>query len=152
LLRSGNLPDVETVGGKMYEVNIDANPDDFLDWDKPLSEQPKVASGIDDLIGDPEIVFQRMGIEPETMGGGEFVSRMGGAGGGKDPAVTERLRQMGFPGIRYLDQGSRGEGAGSHNYVIFDDKLISIARKYGLTGMMLGGAGAMGTYGGEPKT
>jgi hypothetical protein len=24
----------------MYEVNIDATADDFMDWDKPLSEQP----------------------------------------------------------------------------------------------------------------
>ena len=27
-------------GGSMYEVNIAANPDDFLDWDAPLSAQP----------------------------------------------------------------------------------------------------------------
>jgi hypothetical protein len=27
--------------GHMYEVNIDATADDFLDWDKPLSEQPE---------------------------------------------------------------------------------------------------------------
>jgi hypothetical protein len=26
--------------GSMYEINIDANPDDFLDWDAPLSAQP----------------------------------------------------------------------------------------------------------------
>ena len=25
----------------MYEVNIKANPEQFLDWDKPLSQQPK---------------------------------------------------------------------------------------------------------------
>ena len=25
--------------GKMYEVNINADPEHFLDWDKPLSEQ-----------------------------------------------------------------------------------------------------------------
>jgi hypothetical protein len=28
--------------GSMYEVNIDADPNAFLDWDKPLSEQPDV--------------------------------------------------------------------------------------------------------------
>lgn len=26
--------------GSMYEVSINASPDEFLDWDKPLSEQP----------------------------------------------------------------------------------------------------------------
>ena len=25
--------------GRMYQVRINANPDDFLDWDKPLSGQ-----------------------------------------------------------------------------------------------------------------
>jgi hypothetical protein len=29
----------EMGAGSMYEVNINANPDDFLDWDAPLSEQ-----------------------------------------------------------------------------------------------------------------
>lgn len=28
-------------GGSMYEVNIAANPNAFLDWDKPLSNQPE---------------------------------------------------------------------------------------------------------------
>ena len=27
--------------GRMYETRINASPDEFLDWDKPLSEQPK---------------------------------------------------------------------------------------------------------------
>jgi hypothetical protein len=26
----------------MYEVDIDANPDELLDWDKPLSEQSEL--------------------------------------------------------------------------------------------------------------
>jgi hypothetical protein len=27
--------------GRMYEVNVNAEPDQFLDWDKPLSQQPQ---------------------------------------------------------------------------------------------------------------
>lgn len=34
---AGNAPNA----GHLYEVNIDANPEDFLDWDLPLSRQPK---------------------------------------------------------------------------------------------------------------
>ncbi len=41
-----------------------------------------------------------------------------------------RLKQAGIPGIRYLDQGSRGAGAGTSNYVVFDDSLLSILGKY----------------------
>lgn len=38
LLREGPPPPPD---GRMYEVNIHASPDDFLDWDKPLSQQPE---------------------------------------------------------------------------------------------------------------
>jgi len=38
-----------------------------------------------------------------------------------------------------LDEGSRGAGEGSRNYVIFDDKLVDIARKYGLLPLGVGG-------------
>jgi hypothetical protein len=41
--------------GRMYEVNIAADPDHFLDWDKPLSEQhPKVQ--------------EALGVTPEIKG------------------------------------------------------------------------------------
>jgi hypothetical protein len=53
--------------------------------------------------------------------------------------ATEQLRERGIPGIRYLDAGSRGAGDGSRNYVVFDDSLIDIIRKYGIAGLMMGG-------------
>ena len=37
----------------------------------------------------------------------------------------------GIPGIKYLDAGSRSAGDGSRNYVVFDDKLVEIVKKYG---------------------
>jgi hypothetical protein len=39
------------------------------------------------------------------------------------------LNELGIPGIRYLDRNSRDVGAGSSNYVIFDDKLVKILGK-----------------------
>lgn len=45
------------------------------------------------------------------------------------PTATQALREAGIPGIRYLDQGSRGAGQGSSNYVIFDDSLVKILGK-----------------------
>jgi hypothetical protein len=50
------------------------------------------------------------------------------------PARAEFMREAGIPGIKFLDQGSRNVGAGTRNYVVFDDKLISIVRKYGIAG------------------
>jgi hypothetical protein len=45
--------------------------------------------------------------------------------------ASEKLNEAGIPGIKYLDAGSRGiTSAPSHNYVIFDDKLIDITRRY----------------------
>jgi hypothetical protein len=48
------------------------------------------------------------------------------------PLVSEKMREAGIPGIKYLDQGSRTAGEGSRNYVVFDDKLVDILRKYGV--------------------
>ena len=59
--------------------------------------------------------------------------------------ATEALRQAGIPGIKYLDQGSRGSGTGTKNYVVFDDKLIDIIKKYGLAGLIAGGASHFAT-------
>lgn len=53
------------------------------------------------------------------------------------------MRDAGIPGIKYLDQGSRAAGNGSRNYVVFDDKLIDILKKYGLFGSLGMGAASM---------
>jgi hypothetical protein len=138
--------------GKMYEVNIRANPDDFLDWDKPLAEQSesvrkaflKAQAGGDPLLAEllntsPEGLMMQ-GIMPNAKGAAAYKTM---AFDDKDPlAASRRLLDAGVPGIKYLDQGSRAAGDGSRNYVVFDDKLIEILRKYGLTGLL--GLGAVG--------
>jgi len=115
--------------GSVYEVNINADPEKFIDWDKPLNEQPQFVRDI-------------LGIGEETAGGklarayknplhGGDVARMDRA----DPAqVSAALREKGIPGIRFFDAGSRGANAGTRNFVIFDENLISIVRKYGIAG------------------
>jgi len=42
--------------------------------------------------------------------------------------AADILRQQGIPGIRYLDAGSRGQGAGTSNYVVFpgEENLLTI--------------------------
>jgi len=51
---------------------------------------------------------------------------------GKDKAAAA-LRQAGIPGIRYLDAGSRGQGQGSSNYVVFpgNENLLTILERNG---------------------
>lgn len=51
---------------------------------------------------------------------------------GGQPKATEALRKAGIPGIRYLDQGSRGAGDGTYNYVIFDDQIPKIVKRNGV--------------------
>jgi hypothetical protein len=46
--------------------------------------------------------------------------------------ASAALAKKGIKGIRYKDGFSRNKDGGSHNYVIFDDRLISIAKKYGI--------------------
>lgn len=107
--------------GHMYEVRINASPEDFLDWDKPLSQQSeKVRKSIEGYDFDPS---KTVG---QTMHGEMPFSEM------RSPQFSQQLRRDGIPGIRYLDQGSRSAGEGSHNYVLFRDDIVDIVRRYGI--------------------
>ena len=126
--------------GRMYEVNVNANPEDFLDWDKPLSEQPKSVQDFANARWQ-----QIFGRAPDQTLEGEYIVKMASPQGGIDSpdwlllggpgdAQRARLLEAGIPGIRYLDAGSRGAGDGSRNYVLFDENLIDIVKKYGIAG------------------
>jgi hypothetical protein len=114
------LPEFKS-SGRMYEVNINADPNHFLDWDKPLSEQsPAVMEMAAKAYGLPQDKFHDLLFaRPKT------------------PEDTAKLKEAGIPGIKYLDQGSRSVGEGSRNYVVFDDNLINIVKKYGLAGISM---------------
>lgn len=101
--------------GKMYEVRINADPESFLDWDKPLSQQGEAvrehlsamkkrledygAHPIKDTIADLSMAYNKRSTGYE----GEF---------------EQSLRQKGIPGIKYLDQGSRTPK------ILFDDQPV----------------------------
>ena len=113
--------------GRMYQVRINADPESFLDWDKPLSQQSeKVRDGMTRLANGE--------ILPADTGEQAYRSaamQMGLRKFLEDPELSARVwREEGIPGIRYLDQGSRSAGEGSSNYVVFDDSLVDILRKY----------------------
>lgn len=140
------VPQYDNRPGRMYEVRINADPEHFLDWDKPLSQQSEkvrdAALGIRNAAARAE--YEKRGFpEPliqEYLGnaskadktGAQLVQGMKGANQSAD--FSSQLRAAGIPGIKYLDQGSRTAGEGSRNFVVFDDKLISIVRKYGWAG------------------
>ena len=131
--------------GRMYEVNIKADPEHFLDWDKPLGNQP--APVVNKLQALPE--YNPRSTADKLMIDIMMRDNMPSGAGPNHPQVTEALKAQGIPGIRYLDQGSRGAGEGSRNYVVFDPSTIEILRKYGVLGPMAGGVGVNALYGSE---
>jgi hypothetical protein len=120
--------------GHLYEVDINADPARFADWDKLLVDQPHVIDAIrPDWDAMKELHKGPVAIpgypDPEARTVGDFIL------GGSPRGQSEKLGKAGIPGIRYLDGGSRGSGQGTSNYVVFDDKIIDIINKY-----MKGGA------------
>jgi hypothetical protein len=144
--------------GHMYEVDIHADPKAFLDWDRPLAGQPEAMRQT--LVPQVQRAIDTemtTGSDPLRFTGGEAYGAVRGitpdyARGGSGMAdVSAMLREAGIPGIRYLDQGSRGAGEGSSNYAIFDPKIIEILRKYGILPPAVA-AGGLLTTGSEPPT
>jgi len=107
---SKNKPEV----GGLYTVDI---PDEMigrmLDWDKPLGQQPQLKAVIE-KIG-KEIDLPKM---QDAEGAGFAYGMLANAVGGPKNA-SAMLREYGIPGVAYLDQGSRGAGQGTRNFVVF---------------------------------
>jgi len=146
--------------GSMYQVQINADPADFLDYDAPLSGQSeKVRETLTSIMGpkanqmtgqeiyqklsafDPMVeVARKQGASASEMlpvifpnaSKAEIERAIVAANAQKpgDVVASSMLQEKGIPGIKYLDQGSRAAGEGSRNFVVFDDKLITILKKY----------------------
>lgn len=124
--------------GNLYTVDLDVEPEDLLDWDKPLSEQTEsVRDAVTALIKDrvPKEIADVFLSNSEAGGGSLYtlISDSFGESAQGTPAkrASEALLAAGIPGIRYLDGGSRSEGQGTYNYVAFDENLIKITEENG---------------------
>lgn len=162
--------------GNLYKVRINADKQHFLDWDKPVSEQPQA---LRDLLAKHGVTETKFG-EPITTGEKAYEALKDALATHKKlppdkngmyrmddgrEAASKALAEAGIPGLKYLDQGSRpqasfsldslkgalakAEAAGdqaevaalkaeiaakenpTHNFVVFDDKLIDITHKNG---------------------
>jgi len=67
------------------------------------------------------------------MTGRQVYEELGGGMFGSDKAASA-LRQAGIPGIRYLDERSRGRGQGTSNFVVFpgEEELLRILERNGV--------------------
>ena len=112
-------------GGQLYKVDIpDEHIAQMLDWDKPLSEQ---SAGVQKALRENEL----WDVVPEGRPLGEMVQAMGRAMG---PERTSNiLRELGTPGVRYLDAGSRGAEGGTSNFVVFpgNEHMMTILERNG---------------------
>lgn len=112
--------------GGLYNVELDVEPHQLLDWDKPLGQQsPAVIDALSKLGVTEESLWPQLRWGPIT---GEQAWKAVNRRYGPDVAA-QALREAGIPGIRYLDQGSRGTEGGTHNIVMFDDNLIKMLGK-----------------------
>jgi hypothetical protein len=114
--------------GKLYEVHIDAHPEHFLDWDKPIMQQPHLMRAIEEHLGDPEIALQRMVDDPQKAQGSHFFYAISG-GAPSSPQASQKLASMGVHGVTYQDD-RWGTSDPVRNYVVFDDKRVKIRNKY----------------------
>jgi hypothetical protein len=194
----------------VYEMSIRADPRDFLDWDLPVSQQPKNVQeaiqglGVDltrpskwhseharlpsgnaevwrnngrTIVKKPDGTYgwgegygdgpltgnykSLSGAQKAAMRNFEIPSRTGnevmndlkmrisGYGPHGDPRVTQALKDKGLAGIRYRDADSRGKADGTYNYVVKDDSIIDILKRYGMGGAAIGGAAAASNGGGD---
>lgn len=155
--RTGHLPEA----GAMYEVNLHAQPGQFLDWDTPLSQQSGHVHNALSRINyrnaglDPDVVADALaGRAPLT--GQAFVRALGARDRmftADSPAAATTLNEAGIPGLRYLDQGSRHQGTtgtGTSNYVVFNPEIIEILRRYGIAAPVTA-ASVLSQYGGDQQ-
>ena len=128
--------------GKLYNVELAPKEEDFLLWDKPITEQSEKV----------KTVLAEMGFKSQTKVDKAFdvlgaILSPGGAVGewygsgiyqtlseklGSPKAASIALLDAGIRGNKYLDGNSRGAWVEkpAYNYVIFADEDVSITAKY----------------------
>ena len=137
-------------GGTLYKLDIpDADAAKYLDYDKPLSEQPEHVKKAWDSFQKSELGV----LADDALGGaisgqrGQFNNPIGkdiyaafveGAASKVGPdkfaekadykLASEALRKAGIPGLKYFDQGSRGTREGTRNYVTWDQNVLDRAK------------------------
>lgn len=150
--------------GHMYQVEIGADPAQFLDWDAPLTKQPpEITRAYKDFIAsdagraaDESLngwISSGRGQYSDPTGKdfyGAIYESMPGIGTQQRAKITETLHDAGIPGIKYLDQGSRQSGEGSRNYVVFNPSIVDILKRYAMPAAAIPTA-AGAVYGYQPQ-
>ena len=124
LTKKGDAKNLGT--GSMYKIDLpDEHIEKMLDWDKPLSQQPK---NVQDALAkhNPDMYNPKSeDYDPAERGQWTYM-RLAGQTTQKN--ASDKLADLGIPGIKYLDEQSRGAGQGTRNFVIFpgNEHLLDI--------------------------
>jgi hypothetical protein len=121
--------------GRMYEVELGVSPERVLEWDTPFTRQPEEVqerlreaqrAGLRFVY--PDDVPRAQREDPAGPLGSMLYRGLVKTTGGPEVASAALRNVADIPGIRYLDAGSRADGEGTSNYVIFDERLIRFVR------------------------
>lgn len=115
--------------GNLYTVTLKADPEELLDWDKPLNEQSEKVKNI--LKNHPNYKDRYLNTSSKSPAFGNMIYEWFANGGRNPEQGSTELLAAGIKGIRYLDGNSRSDGQGSYNYVIFNDADIEITHENG---------------------
>jgi hypothetical protein len=148
-IEDGSYKDYPFPEGFLYEIEVDdAVVERMLDWDRPLSEQGEhIQAAFSEVYEEPISAMRRFT--------GEDLYRDLAANLESQESASERLRELGIPGIRYFDASSRpssrqaaratqgfitplvnavkgkAEREPTRNYVLFDESDIQIVSRNG---------------------
>ena len=117
--------------GRLYEVEIPED-DEYLLWDKPLSEQPEVVrKAFEGRLGrDGDRIVDlstSAAIERGDMDSGRDLYYGVAARKQGERNASLALKELGIAGIKYpAGQLSANTPEGGYNYVVFDDSRVSI--------------------------
>jgi hypothetical protein len=125
----------EEAAGSLYTADLpDEMVDRMLDWDKPLSEQPdNVKKALEPLVrealkkqGTPEGYLD---YHTQRKKGGDIRELLRFNIG--DRAFSEKMKELGIPGIKYFDASSRDVKEGTRNFVLFpgEEKKAKIIKR-----------------------
>jgi hypothetical protein len=145
--------------GRTYEVEI-AHPESaLLDYDRPMGSSiasrltPSLRAGLERGVRERLEMGQlkrhadnlRQMVDDPSLAPGQLLLH-GAADDYGAASAARQLKDAGIPGLRYLDQGSRSEGGGTRNYVMFPgtEDSIRILRKYAIPGAV--GTGVASQY------
>jgi len=112
--------------GNLYKIDLpDEHINKMLDWDKPFSQQPK---NVQEALAkhNPDMYHPKSEDFDPTERGQWTYMRLANEMTQKN--ASNKLAELGVPGIKYLDEGSRPLGEGTKNFVIFpgNEHLLNI--------------------------